>query len=435
MRTGAASVHNGGDMPSLELPRQVVVRQHLPTHALDDPGATLVQALRRVAGEPWQGRRVAVALGSRGIDRIALVARTLIGWLRERGADSFVIPAMGSHGGATPEGQCELLASYGITSAALGVPIRAEMETDEIGLTASGISVRLARVAREADAIVLVNRVKPHTDFESLTLGSGLIKMAAIGLGKIDGASRCHEAATRLGYEIALGEVGRAVLSSGSRVYGVALLEDAGHHLARIEVLRGDEIPVEEPMLLQQARTWMPALPFADVDVLVVDAIGKNVSGAGMDPNVIGRGVHGERMAMCRSCVRAIYARDLTPESHGNAVGVGLADVVSTRIVEAMDPVITYTNALAAMTIAPVRIPFHFTTDEECLAAAFRLAGVPPAQARLLRIRDTLSLERIIASEAYLPEIGARDDLEAFLPPRPWTFEAWDGAAPAAQPA
>jgi len=217
---------------------------------------------------------VAVALGSRGIDRIGLVARTLIGWLRERGAEPFVIPAMGSHGGATPEGQCELLASYGITSGALGVPIRAEMETDEIAQTASGIPVRLARVARDADAIVLVNRVKPHTDFESLTLGSGLIKMAAIGLGKIDGASRCHEAATRVGYETALGEVGRAVLSCGSRVYGVALLEDGGHHLARIEVLRGDEIPAEEPMLLQQARAWMPAIPFADVDVLVIDKAG-----------------------------------------------------------------------------------------------------------------------------------------------------------------
>jgi hypothetical protein len=418
-------------MDALELPRQVLVRQRLPSHPLDDPGATLAQALRRIGGDPWQGRRVAVALGSRGIDRIAVIARTLVGWLGERGALPFVIPAMGSHGGATPEGQCELLASYGITSGELGVPIRAEMETDEIARTASGIPVRLARVARDADAIVLVNRVKPHTDFESPTLGSGLLKMAAIGLGKIDGASLCHEAATRLGYEAALGDVGRAVLACGSRMYGVALLEDATHHLARIEVLRGEEIPAEEPMLLQQARAWMPALPFADVDVLVIDTIGKNVSGAGMDPNVIGRGVHGERMAMCRSTVRAIYARDLTPESHGNAVGIGLADVVSTRIVEAMDPVITYTNALAAMTIAPVRIPFHFATDEECLAAAFRLAGVSPAQARLLRIRDTLSLDCAVASEAYLPEIEAREDLEVLALPQPWMLDdhAWSRTA------
>ena len=187
------------------------------------------------------------------------------------------------------------------------------------------------------------------------------------------------------------------------RVYGVGLVEDGTHQLARVAVLRGEEIPREEPALLQQARAWMPALPFAEVDVLVIDAIGKNISGAGMDPNVIGRGrARRAHDACAASTVRAIYARDLTPESHGNAVGIGLADVVSSRIVAAMDPAITYTNALAAMTIVPVRIPFHFTTDAECLAAAFRLAGVAPARARLLRIRDTLSLDHVIASESYL---------------------------------
>ena len=203
------------------------------------------------------------------------------------------------------------------------------METDEVGRTPSGIPVPLARAVRAADAVVIVNRIKPHTDFESTTLGSGLLKMAAIGLGKIDGASACHEAASRLGYETALGEVAHAVLARTPRVYGVGLLEDGTHHLARIEVLRGEEIAREEPTLLQQARAWMPSLPFTAVDVLIVDAIGKNISGAGMDPNIIGRGVHGERMQMCQSTVRAIYARDLTPESHGNATGIGLADIVS----------------------------------------------------------------------------------------------------------
>ena len=213
---------------------------------------------------------------------------------------------MGSHGGATPEGQRELLASYGLTTEALGVPVRAEMETDEVGRTPGGIPVHLSRVAREADAVVLVNRIKPHTDFESLTLGSGLLKMAAIGLGKRDGASACHLGAARLGYEAALTEVAEAVLACTPRLYGVGLLEDGTHQLARLEVLRGHEFARDEPALLQQARAWMPALPFAEVDVLIVDAIGKNISGAGMDPNIIGRGVHGERMALCRSTVRII---------------------------------------------------------------------------------------------------------------------------------
>jgi hypothetical protein len=414
-------------MHASPLPRQVVLRQRLATQALADPAATLGGALVRIAGDGWQGRRVAVALGSRGIDRIALIARSLIDWLREHGAEPFVVPAMGSHGGATADGQRELLASYGITSEALGVRILADMDTEEVGRTQSGIPVRLSSVARAADAVVLVNRIKPHTDFESITLGSGLLKMAAIGLGKIDGASACHEGASRLGYETALGEVARAVFTIMPRVYGVGLLEDGTHRLAHVAVLRGDEIPREEPALLQQARAWMPALPFADVDVLVVDAIGKNISGAGMDPNIIGRGVHGERMLMCRSTVRAIYARDLTPESHGNATGIGLADVVSARLVTAMDPAITYTNALAAMKIVPVRVPFHFATDTECLAAAFRLAGVSPARARILRIRDTLALGEAIASENYLDEIRAREDLEVIGTPAPWSFEAMVG--------
>jgi hypothetical protein len=413
------------------LPRQVSLRQRLASHPLDDPAAALAGTLVRMGGDGWQGRRVAVALGSRGIDRIALIARTLIDWLRERGAEPFVLPAMGSHGGATPEGQRELLASYGITSEALRVPVQAEMATDLVGRTTSGIPVRLSCVAGAADAVVLVNRIKPHTDFESRTLGSGLLKMAAIGLGKIDGASACHEGASRLGYETALGEVARAVLASVPRVYGVGLLEDGAHHLARIAVLRGDEIAREEPALLEQARAWMPALPFSEIDVLIVDAIGKNISGAGMDPNVIGRGVHGERMLMCPSTVRTIYARDLTPESHGNATGIGLADVVSSRLVAAMDPAITYTNALAAMKIVPVRVPFHFGTDRECLAAAFRLAGVGPERARVLRIRDTLALGDVVCSENYLDEIRGRDDLEVVGEPQPWLFDGPGRGRPA----
>ena len=187
-------------MPQLTRPRQLRVRQRLVAEPLADPSTTLVDRLSRLEADGWHGQRVAVALGSRGIAGILPVARTLLEWLHSRGAEPFVIPAMGSHGGATPEGQRELLASYGLTTEALGVPVRAEMETDEVGRTPGGIPVHLSRVAREADAVVLVNRIKPHTDFESLTLGSGLLKMAAIGLGKRDGASACHLGAARLGY-------------------------------------------------------------------------------------------------------------------------------------------------------------------------------------------------------------------------------------------
>jgi len=406
------------------LPRQFLVGQRLESHPLADPASEVAAQLLVLEGEDWRARNVAVGLGSRGIDRIALVARTVVGWLRARGAEPFIFPAMGSHGGGTAEGQIDLLSSYGITEATVGAPIRAAMETDEIGVTETGIRVRGSRVARAADAIVLVNRVKPHTDFAAAELGSGLRKMSAIGLGKADGAFACHLAASRVGFETVFREVSRVVVSVFPRLYGVALIEDGTHHLARVEVLRGGEFETREPVLYAQARAWMPALPFAQADVLVVDEIGKDFSGTGMDTNITGRGVDGRPMPNRRTDVRAIYVRGLSAASHGNAIGIGLADVVSTRVVDKMDREITYMNALSAMTPCPPRISINFATDEACLRAVLRIAGVPAEDARILRIRNTLAMGQVVASEAYLPELEGRADLELLAPPQPWTFDS-----------
>jgi hypothetical protein len=406
----------------LTLPRQFLVGQQLVSQPLDDPAAEVAARLLVLDNEDWKGKQVAVGLGSRGIDRIQLVARTVVEWLRARGAEPFIFPAMGSHGGGTPNGQIELLASYDITEATVGAPIRAAMETDEIGVTASGIRVRGSRVARDADAIILVNRVKPHTDFSGVEIGSGLRKMSAIGLGKADGAFACHLAASRIGFENVFREVSAVVVSSFPRLYGVALLEDGTHHLARIEVLRGVEFAAREPELYAQARAWMPALPFAQCDVLVVDEIGKNYSGTGMDTNITGRGVRLERMATSRTEVRAIYVRGLSAESHGNAIGIGLADIVHSRLVDQMDPEITYMNALSAMTPCPPRISINFRTDEACLRAALRVAGVQAAEARILRIRNTLAMSQVVASDHYLPEIAGRSDLQVLAPVQSWDF-------------
>ena len=413
------------------LPRQMLLAQRLVDRALPDPAAEVATRLGAIEGDDWRGRSVAVGLGSRGIDRIALVASTVVDWLRARGARPFVMPAMGSHGGGTAAGQTDLLASYGITEARLGVPIRADMETEPIGAAESGMPVHLSKVALAADAVVLVNRVKPHTDFSSATVGSGLRKMCAIGLGKVEGAAASHLAASRIGHERVIAEVARVVTARLPRLYGVALLEGGTHRLARAAVLRGEAFEAEEPALFALAWQWMPALPFREVDVLIVDEIGKDISGAGMDTNIIGRGVDLLPMANRRSVIRAIYARGLTPASHGNAVGIGLADIVSSRLVAQMDPAVSYTNALSAMTPATVRVSIHFPADEACIRAALRVAGVEPQAARILRIRSTLQLAHVVASDAYADALRDRDDLTVAAPASPWTFDAAGNLDPA----
>jgi hypothetical protein len=212
------------------------------------------------------------------------------------------------------------------------------------------------------------------------------------------------------------------ILTRLPQVFGLALVEDACHQLARIEAMTGAQIPSREPELLRQARAWMPQLPFAQIDVLIIDEMGKNISGAGMDPNIIGRGVDGTRRSDARTEVGAIFTRRLTPETHGNAIGLGFADVVSKRIVDEMDHVSTYTNALSSMTPASVRIPMHFATDAECLRAAIRLAGADPATARIVRIKNTLTLDRFVATESYVPEISERNDLNLLESARDWQF-------------
>jgi len=408
----------------LTLPRQVLVRQRLASHALADPAREVTDRLARLSSEPWAGRKVAVGAGSRGIDRIAVVVGAVVRWLRAQGAEPFVIPAMGSHGGGTPEGQRELLASYGITDATMGAPIRDDVTTRQLGETPSGIAVHASTVALDADAVVLINRVKPHTDFSSATLGSGLRKMCGIGLGKVTGATTCHLAASRFGHERVIREVAAVVASKLPHLYGVALVEDGTHHLAKVEALRGSEFETREPEMFTQAWAWMPSLPLPNVDVLVVDEIGKDISGCGMDTNIIGRGVDTMPMANRRASVRAIYARSLTPGSHGNAVGIGLADVVSSRLVSQMDPRVSYTNALSAMTPATVRISINFPTDAECLQAVLRVAGVPPESATILRIRNTLALEHVVASEACLSALADRADVEPLGSPTDWPLDA-----------
>ena len=407
----------------VSLPGELWISAKLEDHRLADvAGETKAQIERLFSGVDLAGKRIAIGAGSRGIDQLATVVGATVAALQARGARPFLFPAMGSHGGGTAEGQTMMLASFGITEESMGAPIEASMETVELGRTASGTRLLASRPAIEADAMLFVNRVKPHTDFSSDRVGSGLRKMLVIGLGKIEGAFEYHRAAFQQGYEPMILEVSDEILGRFPAIYGLALVEDGYHHLSHIEAMTSAQIVEREPVLLRQARDWMPRLPFDRIDVLILDEMGKNISGAGMDPNVTGRATNGLPRPDRKADVAIIYVRDLTPESHGNAIGVGAADLVSARLVEQIDKPFTYTNALSAMTPYAAQIPMHFATDAECLRAALRMCGIEAADARIVRLRSTLALDRAVVTGVYAREIAARSDLTLLESHDEWRF-------------
>ena len=299
----------------------------------------------------------------------------------------------------------------------MGVPIRPSLEVRQVGTLAEGAPVWCSVEALGADGIVLINRIKPHTDFASDTLGSGLLKMCVVGLGKRVGAATMHGAAMRIGYEPAIRGIARVIEREAPLLCGVAILENQYHATAKLAVVRRGEFEAGEARLYAEAKRLMPLLPFEEIDLLIVDRLGKNISGAGMDPNVIGRTVHGYTSELGRGgrrapFIRRIFLRDLTPETEGNAIGLGMADVTTTRLVAAMAKGKTYINALTSLTPQSAKIPIHFDTDRECLERTLEsLALDEPLAARVVRIANTLEVERMEVSEAMLDEVRGRADL------------------------
>lgn len=403
----------------------IPLRQKFPRSRELDVRAEL-RSRFRPAVKP--GARVAVGVGSRGITNLALVVRETVAILKDAGARPFIVPAMGSHGGATPEGQKQILAEYGVTEAEMGVAFAASMETVSLGTTEDGVDVRFSSDALHSDGIVVINRVKPHTDFGG-PLGSGIVKMIAIGFGKQAGAAAYHAAASRLGMERIIRTVARVVLPRVPLLAGIALLEDAFHGTARIDVLLPGEIESREEELQRQARALMPRLPFDEMDLLIVDWIGKNISGAGMDPNITGRAVHGYTSRLSdhstRPIIHRVYVRGLTPESHGNAIGIGMADFTTNRLVRSIDAAATSMNALTALSINSFKIPMAFDTDREGIRRALETIPLPGGRThRVVRIQDTLSLEEVEVSESYAEDLKKRPDLEAVGPAREAKFDA-----------
>jgi len=417
------------------LPRIVTVRQKFPASPAVDIAATLREQFARVLGKIKPGALIAVAVGSRGITNLEAIVTAVIEILKSARAQPFIVPAMGSHGGATPEGQKEILAEYGITEERLKVPIEAAMEVERLGVTEDGVDAYFSVAARQAEGVIIVNRIKPPTDFGGV-LGSGVFKMIVVGLGKRVGAANFHIAASRLGYERVLRTIARVTLGSAPILGGVAIIENQLHQTAKLAVLTADEFEAAEAKLFAEAKAFMPRLPFDDIDLLIVDRIGKNISGAGMDPNITGRWVDGYSPVLSGETrgapvVRRLLVRELTPESHGNAIGIGLADVTTTRLVQAMDKRATYINALTSLTPNSAKIPIHFGTDRECVAQALASLGLGDiSQAKVMRIADTLSLEKLAVSEPYAELIRGRADLELIDPLDEMKFDKSDQLLP-----
>lgn len=382
----------------------IKIRQPFDRARLDDPRAALRAQLRALDDRVTRGARIAIAAGSRGIDNLAMVVRELSDYVKARGAHPFVVPAMGSHGGATAEGQADILKSYGVSEQAIGVPIRSSMDVVELPRGELSFRIFMDRQVYESDGAILVNRIKPHTDFHG-RYESGLMKMALIGLGKLEGARAVHDFGV-YGLRELIAPGAAQVLAAGKILAGVGLVENAFHQTQHVEVLPAEAIAREEPRLLELARRSMPRLPTRDVDVLIVDRMGKDISGVGIDPNITGRiGVAGEHDADAPH-VAAMMVCDLTEGTHGNAIGVGLADVITRRLFEKIDYGATYGNVITSSFLERGKIPVVAETDREAFAIAVRSCGhLPEGRERIVRILDTLHLDEIYASRSIVDEL------------------------------
>jgi hypothetical protein len=398
------------------------VRQNFPRPLIRDIPAA-VEARLAACGLPIKpGDSVAVGAGSRGIANIGTIVGATVKYLKDLGARPFVFPAMGSHGGGTPEGQLSVLEHYGITEATMGCPVRATMDVVQVG-EALGLPVWLDRFAAEADWIGLVNRVKPHTDFKG-SIESGLFKMMTIGLGKYRGAIQYHRANVQHSYERVITTVGREMLAKARIGFGLGIAENGYDETAEIQAFTATQLEEGERRLLKSAREWMARLPFSSIDVLIVEEMGKNISGSGMDTNVIGRPTNPHEPFPNDPRILWIVALDLTEESYGNATGIGNADFTTRRLVDRIDMKPTLINCITACSPGMAKVPATYETDREAVETALSCIGLTPAEnARVVRVRNTLMIGELEVSEAYAAEARGRADLTVIRELTPLGFD------------
>lgn len=407
----------------IEFPKMYKVKQLFNREKVDSIPETVKYELSKeeIKSRIKSGDQVAVAVGSRGIANIFEIVQSVVNELKNLGAKPFIFPAMGSHGGATAEGQREVLASFGITEEKLGVEIKSSMEVVEVGKTVSGIPAYIDKHAYEADSIVVINRVKPHTDFKA-DYESGLMKMMGIGIGKHKGATMMHSFGFDQFYRV-VPEVAEAVLKTGKIAFGVAIIENAYDETKKIVAIPPDQIVAREKELLKEAKASMPRIIPREIDVLIVNEIGKDISGSGMDPNITGRtgsglpGFEGPN-------IQKIFVTDLTEKTHGNACGIGLADVTTRRVVQKIDFNYTYANSITSTVLNPAKIPVAMNNDREALVVALKTCtNISIPEAKIVRIKNTLELDYILVSESVYEMIKDDPNIEFVEGPMELSFD------------
>jgi hypothetical protein len=404
------------------IPRMARVKQQFTGPMLQDIPAAVRQTLGSLALPIRAGQSVALAVGSRGIVNIDVIAKAAADHVKALGAKPFIFPAMGSHGGGTAEGQRSVLEHYGVTEATMGCPVRATMDVVQLG-EALGLPVWLDRYASEADWIGVINRVKPHTDFVG-EIESGLFKMMTIGVGKHRGAVQAHRAAVRHRYEPMVVAFGREVLRKARIAFGLGIVENGYDETAVVQAFLPPDLEAGERALLRRAKSWMARLPFDQIDLLIVDEMGKDISGSGMDSNIIGR--HGTffEPPYTSPKVTFIVVADLTAHTYGNAIGLGSADFVTRRLADKIDWEATYVNGLTACSPAGCKMPATLDSVQEAIAIALSCLGLDRVEdARVVRIKNTLQIAEVDVSESLLPEVAKRDDLTRVGDPAPIAFD------------
>ena len=421
----------------MQFSRLLLVRQNFPDRSIRDIPSTIRKELGAApfASRLKPGARVAIGVGSRGITNISTIVHSVVDYWKSQGMHPFIFPAMGSHGAATAEGQADVLAHYGIIEETMGCPIVSALDVVPLGATPEGIKTFMDHSAYESDGVMLVGRVKWHTDFAG-KIESGLFKMMAIGLGKFAGAQHYHTYAYRMGLERVIRSIGRQVLASGKILGGLAILEDAHHNTAQLTAVPVETMERREEELLSLAKSWMGKIPM-DLDILILDEIGKTISGAGMDTKVVNRGVQGQYNPWPDApSFERIFVRDLSPMSYGNGVGLGMADVIHDRLLEKIDWTPTRINSLTASTPAAIRTPTHYPSDRECLERIAPTVGkFDPSDITIGWVRNSLELGTVALTENLLPQIRSNPLLEVIGPAQTFAFDSAGNLAGLPEPA
>ncbi len=407
----------------MNLPKMYHIRQRFDDSRVKDIRETVRAELGRLSWSAIRpGQRVAITAGSRGIADIAQILGAIVEFLKSLEADSFLFPAMGSHGGATAAGQVAMLEQLGVTEASVKAPIISSMETEEIGFTEDRVPVFMDKNALAADHIVVVNRIKSHTKFKA-PIESGLMKMMAIGMGKLKGAELYHKAAVQYTFFKIITDAARLVMTKAPVICAVGILENAYGETAKIKALKTAEIESKEKDLLLLSKKMMAKLPFNEIDLLIIDEMGKDISGVGIDPNITGRnrdllGVFSHPVE-----VKRLFVRDLTDRTRGNAAGIGLADVTTKRLVDKIDYDATYKNCITGISLEKAAVPMYFENDREAIEVALGSIGLIPAEkSKIVRIKNTLRLDTAEVSEVYAETFQRRPDLEIISGPDAMVF-------------